>query len=120
MAGGGGIPCNYNGLHEEELLERGTFFRRLQVYERVGISSVSVLEGFAGKSVIAVCEGSTRRILWLKVKQTSCFSNSFILKGRCTYRSKKECIVLNWYVKGVYNLSIKGTRKGSLSVINGI
>ena len=46
--GGGGTP--YNGLYGEAPPERGTFFR-LEVYERVGISSVEVQER-AGKTDI--------------------------------------------------------------------
>ena len=46
--GGGGTP--YNGLHEEALPERGTFFR-LEVCERVRISRVQVWER-VGKTAI--------------------------------------------------------------------
>ena len=45
--GRGGTP--YDGLYEEDMPERGTFFR-LQVYKRVGISQVQVYKR-VGKSV---------------------------------------------------------------------
>ena len=50
--GGGGGGTSYNCLYGEALPEKGTFFA-LQVYERVGISSVEVGDR-VGKSVIYV------------------------------------------------------------------
>ena len=52
--GDGGTP--YDGLYGEALSERGTFFR-LQVYERVQSSLVTVdVYKRVGKSVIWICK----------------------------------------------------------------
>ena len=51
---GRGWGYSYNGLYEEALPKRGTFFR-LHVHERVGISLVKVYNRVV-KSVIPVCK----------------------------------------------------------------
>ena len=43
VGGGGVVVTPYNGLYREAPPERGTFFR-LQVYKRVGVSQVEVLQ----------------------------------------------------------------------------
>ena len=94
----GGI--SYNGLYGEAPPERGTVLR-LQLDERVGISSLVELYERVGKSVIWVRKKAlkSKRCIFVTVKKSkksSGFDSDLLIFYRqCIYSNQKGCKVPN-------------------------